>query len=71
MLTEQEIADHLYKYIKEGKESRANGTPNKYAAHTIGHALSCAGWLTEDLRLALMRKDESYCHGQALFEIGN
>jgi len=68
MLTESEISNELYRFVKEGKESRQTGTPSKYAGNTVAHMLGCVGWVQEDLRLALMRKDEDYCHGQALME---
>ncbi len=68
MLTEKEVSDHVYKLIQEGRANRANGTPNKYAADTLGHLMGCVGFVYEDLRLALMKKDESYCFGQAVFE---
>ncbi len=67
-MTEKEISDRVYQMIQEGRDSRANDTPNKYAANTLGHMMGCVGFVYEDLRLALMRKDESYCHGQAIYD---
>lgn len=67
-LDEKKLSAILYKFVEEGRQSRLNGTQNNYNADTVGHTLSIVGWVYEDLRLALMRKDESYCHGQALTE---
>lgn len=67
-MTEKDVSDKVYAMIQEGRDSRANVISNKYAANTLGHMLGCVGWVYEDLRIALMRKDESYCFGQVIYE---
>lgn len=68
MLDERQLSTELYKFVKDGRERRNSGKPTPYAGNTVAHMLSCVGWVQEDLRLALMRKDESYCFGQALYD---
>lgn len=67
-MTEQEICEHLYAFVRDGARSRRNGTGNRYKGGSLAHVLSSIGWVQEDLRLALMRSDINYCMGQAAHE---
>ncbi len=68
MKTEREICDWMWKITKEGRRARRDGTANPYAANAVASSLHSAGWLTEDLRLALMEADPLYGEQQRRFE---
>lgn len=67
-MTEREICDWMWKRMKEGRQARRDGTANPSAANTIAQSLHSAAWLTEDLRLALMKADPQYGEQQRRFE---
>lgn len=52
--------------IDEGARARRDGTPNPYRGNTIEHMLHARGWLTEDLRLALIDASPSYARSQGV-----
>lgn len=57
MMNEKQLSASLYKYIKEGAQLRKDGGICKHAGNTVAHMLSTQGWLTEDLRQALIKAD--------------
>lgn len=63
-LTERQICDQLYKWQKEGALNRNNGKPCPYKGNTIAHMMHSSGWLTEDLRIALIKADPKYAASQ-------
>lgn len=65
MMSEPEIAKHLYSIIAEGKDNRRTGKHNKYPGNSLYHMLSSTGWVYEDLRIALMKSNPQYEKGQA------
>ena len=68
-LTERQIVERLYHYVKEGAKARQNGTSSPYAGNTLAHFLHATGWVQEDLRQGLMRADpEGYGAEQKRFE---
>lgn len=68
-LTEQQISERLYRYIKEGEKTRQTGEICPYAGNTIAHMLHVIGWSLEDLRQGLMRADpDGYGAEQKRFE---
>lgn len=69
-MTEKETCDLVYTMIKEGIETRRNGTANKHPANTLRHMLSATGWLQEDLRITLMKANPTYAQGQASYGNG-
>lgn len=68
ILTERDLADAMYKFIREGHDARLTGALVRHPAGTVAHMLHVVGWTAEDLRLALMRADARYCLGQACHE---
>lgn len=66
----QEVIDKIFAVINEGRDCRRNGTSNQYAGGTLEHCLSAHGWVTEDLRIALMKANPVYESGQATFGQG-
>lgn len=68
MDSEKDLAAWAYSKIREGAQRRVTGAPNRYAGNTLAHLLSAQGWLTEDLRQALMKANPVYAVSQAAFE---
>lgn len=60
---EYRAAAHL---IDEGARARRDGTPNPHRGNTIERMLHARGWLTEDLRLALIDASPSYARSQGV-----
>ena len=67
-MTEKEICTALYKFVKEGHALRLSGGACPYAGNTLAHMLSAIGWVSEDLRQALMRADPRYGAEQRAFD---
>lgn len=67
-MTERQICDWMWKINKEGRKARRDGTVCPYGANTVAMFLHSAAWLTEDLRLALMKAKPSYGDEQRRFE---
>ena len=65
IIDERETSAAAYAIVKEGVFARRNGGRCPYAGNTIRHFLHSQGWLTEDLRIALMKADSKYEADQA------
>ena len=65
-----EAIDRIFAILHEGERNRREGTSNQYAGNTIEHSLSAYGWVTEDLRIALMQNNPNYEKQQAAFGQG-
>jgi hypothetical protein len=70
MMAEQTVQDRAYEVVKQGAEARRNGTSNPYQPASIHSMLHAQGWLTEDLRIALMKSKPSYAEQQKAFGQG-
>ena len=55
------IADWVFGLLAEGEENRREGTANKYAGGDVRHVIASYGWVREDLRLALEKKNDAPC----------
>jgi hypothetical protein len=69
-MTEQIVVEAAYAIIKQGEAARRNGTSNPYPTASLHSLLHMRGWLTEDLRIALMRAKPSYAEDQKNFGQG-
>ena len=68
-MSEREICDKLYAWVKDGKRRYYSGEPLQGgSADTVRGLLDLLGWCLEDHRAALMRSNERYCHEQADLE---
>ena len=56
-----EVADWVFGLLAEGEECRRNGTANSYPGSDVRHVIVSYGWVREDLRLALEKKNDAPC----------
>lgn len=64
MLSEQEVRGWIYARLQEGERNRRMGRINNHGGNSLSHMLVSYGWVKEDLRLALIKSNESYALGQ-------
>lgn len=63
-LNERELCDKLYAWHKEGQQARRDMAPCPYPANSVASLQFSAGWLQEDLRLALIKASPAYAATQ-------
>lgn len=64
MLSEQQVRDWIYAKLREGERNRRVGGVNNHPGNSLAHMLVAYGWVKEDLRLALIKSNETYALGQ-------
>lgn len=47
------LGHRLLDVFREGQEARKNGTGSTYHGHSLEHCIHAAGWVQQDLRMAL------------------
>lgn len=68
MMEERDIVDKLYVWEQQGAAARHDGSACPHRGGSLAAFMHSGGWLKEDLRCALMRKDRGYCLDQARHE---
>lgn len=58
---ENDLVDHVHAVIEGGRAARRTGAASPWpATDKLRTMLHCTGWVFEDLRLALVKRDPDY-----------